>query len=83
MDYWDIARANLPTEKHIEFVLFMTLRFPENEKANCDSGYAQEWAERFKSEPPIGMDDKSLEIWNAIKLVGKQAYDLAKQGLIS
>jgi len=45
--YKEIAEKILPEHKRKPYVMYMTLRWGADEKMQCLTGYANEWAERF------------------------------------
>ena len=57
--YEDIADTNnMPTQMKQRFVAYMRLRWSDEEKMQCLTGYAQEWAERFLAHDEYGCSDK-------------------------
>ena len=50
--------AKLDTETRRKFVAYMSIRWPEEELIQCQTGYACEWAMRFK----CGIEYESSDI---------------------
>jgi len=56
--YEDIAdKNNMRPRMKKRFVAYMRLRWSDEEELQCQTGYAQEWADRFLSHDEYGCSD--------------------------
>jgi len=56
--YKEIADRNkMPQEMKERFVTYMKMRWSDEEEIQCQTGYAQEWAERFLNHVEYGCSD--------------------------
>ena len=57
-NYEEVAeKKGLPSEMKAKYVLYMRTRWADEEKIQCQTGYAIEWANRFLSESEYEMSD--------------------------
>ena len=56
--YEEIAVKNdMSSEMKERFIAYMRYRWSDEEKLQCQTGYAQEWAERFLNHDEYGCSD--------------------------
>ena len=57
-DYAAVGReVGLDPVTHTRYVTYMKTRWAEKEDLNCKTGYAREWAERFKAKIEFSASD--------------------------
>jgi hypothetical protein len=50
-------KNNMPLRMKERFIAYMRARWSDEEEIQCQTGYAQEWAERFLSHDEYGCSD--------------------------